>query len=111
MLAQDALHQRGHDLGGAPLYVGVFVFGVGRDLERLDPGPRARAARGVQQPGRRPDLAAGPDRQEVRARLHRGLDLVEVERHLAEPDDVRSQAVVSARGAGQEVWRRAVEVP
>ena len=62
---------------------------------------RAGAPHGLDEARRRVDLAGGADRDEQVAGAERGLDRLEPERHLAEPDDVRSQAAARpAAGAG-----------
>src|SRR5882672_5167769 len=90
---QDALDIGRHDLGGGA--VDVFVeqrLVAGRLEVELDSARPRRLAADMQDEARgRIDLARGADRQEQAAALQGRIDLVHVERHLAEPDDVRPE--------------------
>src|SRR4029453_1096897 len=87
---QHALDIGRHDLRGGA--VDMFVeqrLIAGRLEVQLDGARPMRLAADMQHEARRGiDLARGADRQEQAAALQRGIDLVHMERHLAEPDDV-----------------------
>src|SRR5215216_94902 len=108
---QHALDVGRHDFGGGAQDVFVEQGLVARRLEvQLDGARPRRLAADMQDEARRGiDLARGADRQEEAAALESCVDLVHVERQLAEPDDVWPE-LSHGLAVGADRLRREVNV-